>query len=86
MFIYLQDTEIVMPMVTHSVSCQLMTIFPGVKVTERVNWTEETQFVIIRLDRQCTPQLNREYSPDTKLTMSYKWEISLKWLVQVGAR
>lgn len=75
-----------MCMVIHSVSSQLMTILPGVKLTERFNWTGETQFVIMRLDKQCTPQLNREYSLDTKLTVSCKWEISLKWLVQVDAQ
>ena len=86
LFIYSHDTEIVMCMVIHSVSSQLMTILPGVKLTERFNWTGETQFVIIRLDKQCTPQLNREYSLDTILTVSCKWEISLKWLVQVDAQ
>lgn len=75
-----------MPRVTHSVSCQLMTIFPGVKLTKRFNWTEETQFIIIRLQRQCTPPLNREYLPDTKLTVCYKWEVSLKWLAQIDAQ
>lgn len=86
LLIYSHDTEIIMFMVIHSVSSQLMTTFPGVKLTERFNWTGETQFVIIRLDKQCTPQLNREYSLDTKLTVSCKWEISLKWLVQVDAQ